>query len=69
MPKKTQDELARAIAKRRREIAAETRKLDAKIVAQVPAIRELAEHGKVKERKLARRWLALANRGDLCHED
>ena len=39
----------------------ERERLEREVAAQVPAIREIAQHGKTaKERELARRWLALA---------
>lgn len=42
-------------------IRAESARLDARIKTQIPAMREIAEHGKTdEERDLARRWLALA---------
>ncbi len=43
-------------------IRRERARLDRRIAAQVPAIRDIAEHGKSeKERRLARRWLALCD--------
>lgn len=59
MPTKAQDELARAIANRRREIAAETRKLDAKIAGITKDMRRLAEDGTTAQKEAARVWLEL----------
>ena len=59
MRTKAQNALARAIANRRREIAAERAEIDRRIADLAPSIRALAKSGTAEQRRLAARWLAL----------
>lgn len=60
MRSNAQNALARAIANRRREIAAERAEIDARIAGQTPTITALSKTGSPEQRRLAARWLAKA---------
>lgn len=62
MKTKAQKGLARAIARRRREIHRERAAIQKEIDAARPQIERLAAHGTTEERRVARRWLALDDR-------
>ena len=62
MKTKAQTRLARAIARRRREIHRERAAIQKEIDAARPQIERLAAHGTAEERRVARRWLALDDR-------
>lgn len=60
MRSNAQNALARAIANRRREIAAERAEIDVRIAGQMPTITALSKAGSPEQRRLAARWLAKA---------
>lgn len=62
MKTKAQTRLARAIARRRREIHRERAAIQKEIDAARSQIERLAANGTAEERRVARRWLALDDR-------